>query len=199
MQRELREELLWSNEALMYEKEASGTFLDPESWYHDIRFYLVRDMCPEHIDASQRRALRLKSIMYYLVDRILYRKKHDGIWLRCLEKDDANHVLKEMHDGLACGHYGIETTAQKILRARYYWPTMFKDSHAYACKCKACQTSVGRERKPVVPLRPVMIYRPFQQWGLDVIGEITPNSSQRHKYILIVTNYFTRWTEAIPL
>lgn len=44
-----------------------------------------------------------------------------------------------------------------------------------------------------------MIYRPFQQSGLDVIGEITPNSSQQHKYILTVTDYFTRWTEAILL
>jgi len=44
-----------------------------------------------------------------------------------------------------------------------------------------------------------MIYHPFQQWGLDIIGEITPNSSHQHKYILTTTNYFTRWTEAIPL
>eukprot|EP00253_Pinus_taeda_P030564 PITA_30564 len=39
----------------------------------------------------------------------------------------------------------------------------------------------------------------FQQWGLDVIGEITLNSSQQHKYILTTTDYFTRWTKAIPL
>eukprot|EP00253_Pinus_taeda_P029402 PITA_29402 len=44
-----------------------------------------------------------------------------------------------------------------------------------------------------------MIYHPFQQWGLDVIGEITPNSSQQHNYILMAADYFTRWTEAISL
>eukprot|EP00253_Pinus_taeda_P002868 PITA_02868 len=104
-----------------------------------------------------------------------------------------------MHDGPAGFHYGGETTAHKILRARYDWPTVFRDLHAYARKCKVCQTAAGRERKPLVPLRPVMIYRPFQQLGLDVIGEITPNSSQQHKYILTTTDYFTRWTKAIPL
>jgi len=103
----------------MYEREASETFLDPESWYHDIRFYLARGSCPEHMDASQRRALRLKSNLYYLADCILYRNNHDGIWLRCLEKDNANHVLKEMHDGPAGGHYGEESTTHKILRAGY--------------------------------------------------------------------------------
>eukprot|EP00253_Pinus_taeda_P022887 PITA_22887 len=104
-----------------------------------------------------------------------------------------------MHDNPAGGHYGRETTAHKILRAIYYWPTVFRDSHAYTRECKVCQTVAGRERKPYVPLKPVMIYYPFQQWGLDVIGEINPNSSQQHNYILIMTNYFTKWTEAIPL
>ena len=44
-----------------------------------------------------------------------------------------------------------------------------------------------------------MITEPFEQWGMDIIGEIKPNSSLQHKYILIATDYFTRWVEAIPL
>ena len=34
---------------------------------------------------------------------------------------------------------------------------------------------------------------------MDIIGEIKPNSSLQHKYILTATNYFTRLVEAIPL
>jgi hypothetical protein len=97
------------------------------------------------------------------------------------------------------GHYGGDTTSHKILRVGYYWPTLFKYSHAYARKCQQCQKSVGREKKVSFPLQPVIIECPFQQWGLDVIGEINPNSSQLHKYILTTTDYFTRWSEAIPL
>jgi hypothetical protein len=76
---------------------------------------------------------------------------------------------------------------------------LFKYSHAYARKFLECQKSVGRERKVTFPLQPVIIEHPFQQWGLDVIGEINPNSSQLHKYILTATYYFTRWMEAVPL
>ena len=36
------------------------------------------------------------------------------------------------------------------------------------------------------------------QWGLDFIGEINPASSAQHKCILTVTDYFTKWIEAIP-
>eukprot|EP00253_Pinus_taeda_P025722 PITA_25722 len=159
---ELREEPLLINESLMYEREMSEFFSDPESWYYDIHFYLIWGSCPKHMDASQRRALKLKSNQYHLANNILYKENYYGIWMKCLEKDDVDHVLKEMHDGPAGGHYGGETTAHKILRAEYYWPKMFRYSHAYARKCKACQISAGRERKPFVPLKPVMVYRSFQ-------------------------------------
>ena len=31
-----------------------------------------------------------------------------------------------------------------------------------------------------------------------MIGEINPNSSGQHKWILTTTDYFTKWIEAIP-
>eukprot|EP00253_Pinus_taeda_P004920 PITA_04920 len=58
---------------------------------------------------------------------------------------------------------------------------------------------IGRQRKSAFPLQPVNIEQPFEQWGLDIIVEITPNSSKQHKYILTATDYFTKWVEAIPL
>lgn len=112
---EFMEEPLWIDEALMCECKMSEALLDPESWYYNVHFYLTQGSCPEHMDASQRRALRLKSNQYHLANNTLCRKNYDGIWLRCLEKDDAYHVLKEMHDSPTCGHYGGETTAHKML------------------------------------------------------------------------------------
>jgi len=38
----------------------------------------------------------------------------------------------------------------------------------------------------------------FQHWGLDFIGEIHPTSSGQHRWILIATDYFTKWIEAAP-
>jgi hypothetical protein len=47
-------------------------------------------------------------------------------------------------------------------------------------------------------LKPVVVSGPFQQWGLDFIGEIHPASSGQHRWILTATDYFTKWIEAIP-
>eukprot|EP00253_Pinus_taeda_P017021 PITA_17021 len=72
-------------------------------------------------------------------------------------------------------------------------------THEYVRKFRSCQISSGRQRKPAFPLQPVNIDQPFKQWGLYIIGEITPQSSKQHKYILTATDYFTKWIEAIPL
>ena len=49
-----------------------------------------------------------------------------------------------------------------------------------------------------LPLHPITFEAPFQQWGLDFIGEIHPPSSTQHRWILTTTDYFTKWIEAIP-
>ena len=76
---------------------------------------------------------------------------------------------------------------------------MFKYSHDYARKCDVCHRSGGKLSKEARPLQLVTISDPFEQWGIDVIGENNLNSSLQHWYILMATDYFTRWVEAIPL
>ena len=85
-----------------------------------------------------------------------------------------------------------DTISHKVIKVGYYWPTLFKDAHAHVRKCDAFQRSVGRQAKEVGPLKLVIISEPFEQWGIDIIGEINPNSSSQHKYILTATDYFTR-------
>ena len=54
-------------------------------------------------------------------------------------------------------------------------------------------------KKSAFPLQPVSAERPFQQWGIDIVGPINPPSFMQHKYIITTTDYFTRWVEATPL
>ena len=36
----------------------------------------------------------------------------------------------------------------------------------------------------------------FAMWGIDVIGPINPKANNRHQFILVVIDYFTKWVEA---
>jgi hypothetical protein len=112
-----------------------------------MKYYLTHGSAPHYLDPKKKRALRLKSSQYHLIQGILCRKNYDGVFMRCLETRDAEKVLSKLHDGPTGGHYGGDTTSHKILRAGYYWPTLFKDSHAYARKFQQCQMSVEREKK----------------------------------------------------
>jgi hypothetical protein len=86
----------------------------------------------------------------------------------------------------------------KMLRVRYYWPKLFTEVNTKVQNRVPCQLFIGKQRVPSLPLIPIKIEAPFQQWGLDFIGEIHPHSSAQHKWILTATNYFTTWVEVIP-
>ncbi|KAA0056390.1 uncharacterized protein E5676_scaffold120G002700 [Cucumis melo var. makuwa] len=76
---------------------------------------------------------------------------------------------------------------------------MVQDSMNYAKKCEACQYHANFIHQPPEPLHPTVVSWPFEAWGLDLVGPITPKSSARHSYILAATDYFSKWAEAIPL
>jgi hypothetical protein len=129
--------------------------------YSDLIYYLTHGTSPLHLDAKKKRALTLKESQYQLVDGILFRQNYDLMLLKYLEKEEADKVLFDLHDGPTGGHFGGKTTAHKILHVGYYCPTLFKDTHSHAHKCKYCQTSAGRDRKATLPLQHVIVDQPF--------------------------------------
>jgi len=52
---------------------------------------------------------------------------------------------------------------------------------------------------PTALLHPIIKSWPFRGWGLDFIGHINLPSSKGYRFMLVATDYFTKWTEAVPL
>jgi hypothetical protein len=145
--------------------------LENDEWYSDIIYYLKNLSCPNHLVDHKRRYLRLKSMRFCLTQDGLGWRNLDGIILRCVNKEEANKLVEEFHSGYCGGHFAAHTTTHKILRVGYYWPTLFTDTHHYVRSCQPCQFFSGKQRFPTLPLKPVIVEAPFQQWGLDFISE----------------------------
>jgi hypothetical protein len=48
-------------------------------------------------------------------------------------------------------------------------------------------------------MHPIIKLWPFRGCGLDFIGQIHPLSSKGHRFMLVAMDYFTKWTEVVPL
>jgi hypothetical protein len=114
---------------------------------------------------SKARDLKLKAIRYCLIDQVLYWKDPLGVLLRCLDPQEAQKIMFDFHDSLCGGHHFWRTTAYKILRAGYFWPTLFTDVCAKIRACIKCQKFSGKQQLKSLPLKPVGSFRTLSAVG----------------------------------
>lgn len=59
-----------------------------------------------------------------------------------------------------------------------------------------CQEYGSISRAPAVDLTPILKPWLFRSWAMDIIGEIRPSSNKWDSYVLVATDYFTKWLDA---
>uniref|UniRef100_A0A2N9G6H2 RNA-directed DNA polymerase n=1 Tax=Fagus sylvatica TaxID=28930 RepID=A0A2N9G6H2_FAGSY len=150
-----------------------ATFVSSD-WRTPFLEYLIENILPQ----TSQAAIRLKKLAtrYFVEGGILFRKGFHGDPLRCLSLAESQTVMKEAHSGECGEHQGKKRLYQLLLTLGYYWPTMKKDTADF---------------NMATPW-------PFHTWGLDLIGPINP-SSGGYVWILVATEYFSKWVEAVPL
>ena len=106
-------------------------------------------------------------------------------------------MLFRSHSGACGGQLSRLLTTQKILRAGYFWLSLFKDCVEAVKKCHPCQIFSRKVRSHPAPMHPVIAIDPFSKWGIDFMT-CHPPSAQGHKYIIVAVDYFTKWAKAMP-
>ena len=166
------------------------------SWMDPIWDYLIEGLLPN--DPKEVSKLWTRSARFIVHKGSLYKRGFFTPILKCIAGEDADYVLREVHEGVCGNHIGARALAAKALRQGYYWPTMLKDATDLVRKCKIFQEHAKISHLPSEPLTSVTSPWPFQQWGLDILGPLPIGKSQC-KFIIVAVDYFTKWVEAEPL
>ncbi|CAG2249606.1 unnamed protein product [Mytilus edulis] len=106
-------------------------------------------------------------------------------------------VLQQCHDNKTSGHLGIRKTLGR-LKYRFYWPGMRRDVVAYITGCETCVRRKGPQKRKRAPMQIQRSGFPMERIAVDILGEL-PKTANNNKYILVIADYYTKWTESFPM
>ena len=107
------------------------------NWTTPLISYLKVGILPNEKDAARK--LKVQASRFILMKDILYKRGFSRPYLRCLVPEEAENVMREVHEGIYGNHSEARSLVHKLIRTGYYWPTMQKDAQNYVKTCDNCQ------------------------------------------------------------
>ena len=68
-----------------------------DPWYTDLVYLLLNNKCPEGLPPHKCHALWMKSSHFMIKNSALYRRNYEGVYLWCIDRDQAVKVIDEFH------------------------------------------------------------------------------------------------------
>nr|POE57708.1 hypothetical protein CFP56_13968 [Quercus suber] len=97
--------------------------VNPEyDWTTPLMAYLKEGTLPDNKDAARK--LKVRASRFMIINDVLYKRGFSRPYLRCLGHEEADYVMREVHEGICGNHSGARSLVHKLIRAGYYWPTM---------------------------------------------------------------------------
>ena len=161
----------------------------------------ILEMADKNEAKQQKRNFRRKCEAYTFKEGVLNHiptSKKPNSTREVPREGDRARIIRAFHGNPAGGcHFGVTATFNK-LSERCYWKGMYDAVQTHVNACEECQRQNTLKKGPS-QLHPVPFpdYC-FGQWGMDLVGPLkaTPGGNQ---YIIVFTEYLSRWAEAKPL
>jgi hypothetical protein len=166
------------------------------NWMSPIMAYLDNQPIPD--DNAEIEHIAHKSRMYHLIDGVLYRQGANDMMMKCISKDEDNHLLRNIHNGVCRAHSSWCSIVGKAFRHGFYWPTVKDDTIKIITKCKECLFFQKQITKHANPLRLIDLSWTFTVWGVYIVG-IIPRAPGGFRFLFISIDTFTKWMEATPV
>jgi len=166
-------------------------------------FAAAREAAAPRVSGKRRRRLPPHAAEQFVVDNgVLYHldalPKHgalEGLVKHLVAPASFRPTLLHMahDDPLTGGHLAVTKVFAK-LKARYWWPHLYNEAKAHCEACVECGTAKGRVGHAPFASIPLP-QRPWEMLGIDTVGPL-PVTADGNRYIVVITDYLTRWVEA---
>lgn len=124
--------------------------------------------------------------------------KNSDAWKEVVPKNRRSEILYKYHNNVLTGsHLGVYKTYNRILD-KYYWPGLKSDVYRFIRKCTTCTSHKPLQKLPAGEMgsRPE-ITQPFQLISSDLFGPLP--MSHGYQYILVISDYFSKFSVFLPL
>ena len=102
-----------------------------------------------------------------------------------------------LHDSKTGGHLGITKTVSSA-KQRFWWPGMKADVKCWCQYCDCCQRRNLRQGPKHTTLHQEPVGSPMERVAFDILS-FPEETDHGNKVVLVICDYFTKWTEAVPL
>ena len=106
-------------------------------------------------------------------------------------------ILESLHDSPTGAHLGRSKTINRV-RYRFYWSGYKQDIIRWCRLCDICARSKSGPKRKRGQLGRVPVAAPMERVAVDIMGPL-PKTNDGNLYIMVVGDYFSKWTEAYPL
>lgn len=159
--------------------------------------------CKKYIDILESTEISeenkvVKAKYFTMQDDLLYRISIGDIYRLVIPYKRRNAVLLACHDMPLAGHLGFSKT-YSVMKKRYYWPKMRKDTKKYVFSCFKCQLRKCTNTRKQGFIKPLPISEDiFDTLGVDLINKI-PVSNAGYNSILVITDNLSKYAITVPL
>ena len=88
------------------------------NWITPIISFLQDRRLPQDVEEAKK--IKKRATRFTILNDTLYKRGFSMPYLKCVDKDEAKYILKEIHEGVCGDHAGTRSLVSKVIRTSYF-------------------------------------------------------------------------------